>query len=47
MALAVIEDGDLVLCEQFGLAASAIKQALYRARTSLIECVRFRLKVQG
>jgi RNA polymerase sigma-70 factor (ECF subfamily) len=35
------------VAEQFGLAASAIKQALFRARTSLIECVRFRLKVQG
>ncbi|MGY8673173.1 MAG: sigma-70 family RNA polymerase sigma factor [Verrucomicrobiia bacterium] len=32
------------VAEQFGLAASAIKQTLFRARTSLIACVRFRMK---
>jgi len=32
---------------QLGLAASAIKQTLFRARTNLIECVRFRMKEQN
>jgi RNA polymerase sigma-70 factor (ECF subfamily) len=32
------------VAEQLGIAASAIKQTLFRARTSLIACVRFRLK---
>lgn len=32
------------VAEQLGLAASAIKQTLFRARCSLIDCVRFRMK---
>jgi RNA polymerase sigma-70 factor, ECF subfamily len=32
------------VAEQLGLAANAIKQTLFRARTSLIDCVRFRMK---
>jgi RNA polymerase sigma-70 factor, ECF subfamily len=36
-----------VVAEQLGLAAAAIKQTLFRARTSLIECVRFRMKEQN
>ncbi len=32
------------VAEQLGIAASAIKQTLFRARTHLIACVRFRLK---
>jgi len=35
------------VAEQLGLAASAVKQTLYRARCSLIDCVRFRLKEQN
>ena len=32
------------VAEQLGLAASAIKQTLFRARQNLIECVKFRIK---
>jgi RNA polymerase sigma-70 factor (ECF subfamily) len=32
---------------QLGLAASAIKQTLFRARGNLIDCVRFRMKEQN
>ena len=32
------------VADQLGLAATAIKQTLFRARTSLIDCVRFRMK---
>lgn len=35
------------VAEQLGIAASAIKQTLFRARCSLIDCVRFRLKEQN
>ena len=35
------------VAEQLGVAASAIKQTLFRARCSLIDCVRFRMKEQN
>ena len=35
------------VAEQLGIAASAIKQTLFRARCSLIDCVRFRIKEQN
>lgn len=35
------------VAEQLGIAASAIKQTLFRARCSLIQCVRFRMKEQS
>ena len=34
------------VAQQIGVAASAVKQALFRARTSLIECVHHRMKEQ-
>jgi len=34
------------VAEQIGIAASAVKQTLFRARGKLIECVRFRMKEQ-
>jgi RNA polymerase sigma-70 factor (ECF subfamily) len=34
------------VADQLGLAASAIKQTLFRARCSLIDCVKFRMKEQ-
>ncbi|OUW19257.1 MAG: RNA polymerase subunit sigma-70 [Opitutales bacterium TMED158] len=36
-----------LVAEQIGIAASAVKQTLFRARSKLIECVRFRLKEQN
>jgi len=35
------------VAKQLGIAASAIKQTLFRARSSLIDCVRFRMKEQN
>ena len=35
------------VADQIGSAVSAVKQALFRARCSLIECVRYRMKEQS
>jgi DNA-directed RNA polymerase specialized sigma24 family protein len=34
------------VAQQIGIAATAVKQALFRARVSLIECVNHRMKEQ-
>jgi len=35
------------IADQMGMTATAVKQALYRARTMLIACVEFRMKEVG